>query len=185
MNTAPTNDDRATNGSARQRPGRAQRVRTMASVRSLDQLIGAHPAALRDIYCAGQPADASSLSAPQGRLLGLEPFTGTFMLTRPLVSFFSRHLLPWKGKLFDEGGNSGANDVLGQRIFRFRTETGPSDLDGKPTLFLRYDGQGNPWPVGGIVDELRTVGEGVHIGPASVQTARGAPKLLFWWGLQS
>ncbi len=185
MNTAATSDDKAASAGASKRPGRAQRVRTMAKVRSLDQLIGAHPEALRDIYCAGQPADGSNLSALKGRLLALEPLANAHMLIRPVVSVLSKHLLPWRGKLFDEGGATGANNVLGQRIFRFRAETGPSDLDGKPTLFLRYDGLGNPWPISGVVDELRTVGEGVSIGPASLQSARGAPTLLFWWGLQS
>ncbi|MBI4705251.1 MAG: hypothetical protein HY744_29435 [Deltaproteobacteria bacterium] len=153
------------------------------SSRSLDAFVGAHPAALREIYGAGTPADPAELGADsRGRLLALEPLAGAFLVTRRVVVGAGR-VLPWQGKAFDPDGAGGHNRVLGRRVLRFRCEPGPSELDGRPTLLLRYDGVGNPWPISALVDELRRVGDGVAIGPASLLAGR-ATRLLFWWGLE-
>ena len=65
----------------------------------------------------------------------------------------------------------------------FRCACGPSELDGKPTLFLTHDEPGSHWPVKRLVCELREVAKGVAIGPASLRTVRG-PVLLAWLGLR-
>jgi hypothetical protein len=160
--------------------------RVVSQVTSLASLVGAHPDSLRKIYSAGVPADPEELGdAPRGRLLAFAPGADVFLLTRPLVRALAHDLMPWKGKVFDHGGNSGRNVVLGKHVARFHAEAGPSEIDGRPTLALTYaeSTYGNPWPIRAIRDELRMVGPGVAIGPALLMVGR--PKLLFWFGLEA
>ena len=152
---------------------------------TLDELVGAHPLALRDIYASGEPALPDDFGAgARGRLLAVERLGDVHALTSPAVAFVARRLVPWQGKVFESGGTAGANRVLGRSIFRFRCEAGASLIDGAPTLFLRYDGLGNPYPISHVVDELRAVGRGLAIGPAFLES-KGGHALLFWWGLES
>ena len=153
---------------------------------SIDELVGKSPAELRALYGSGQPADPSALgSAPKGRLLALESPERVHRLVRPALELVSKRLLPWKGKSFDLGGGTGRNRVFGFEAVGFVSERGASELDGAPTLFLRYDDPSlrNPWPLNCIVDELRAVEEGVAVGPASLRVM-GKSVLLFWWGLE-
>ena len=158
----------------------------MTRVGSLADLKGAHPEALRAIYGAGTPTFPDDLGeAPRGRLLSLELGTELFLAVRPLSRALGGDLVPWEGKAFDHGGNGGANVVFGRRVARFRAEGAPSALDGRPTLVLRYDQRAfkNPWPLRTVVDELRTVGDGIAIGPALVPIG-GSLRPLFWFGLE-
>jgi len=160
--------------------------RTSTPVRSLDELVGAHLLALRDLYSAGKPADPAELGdAPHGRILSLELGAQAYMLTRPALSFLARDWLPWKGKEFDHGGNSGTNLIGDRRVLRFRAEVGPSELDGLPTLVLRYGEKAfrNPWPVSAVRDELRMIADGIAIGPAMLER-RSGPIQLLWFGLE-
>ena len=159
--------------------------RVVTQVESLNALVGGHPDALRKIYGAGRPTDPAELGdAPRGRLLAFMPGADMFLVLRPLVRGLATDLLPWRGKVFDHGGNSGQNVVLGRRVYRFQAEGGPSEIDGEPALVLRYDApaHGNPWPVRALKDELRTVGDGIAIGPAFFMGPTGAVPLL-WFGL--
>ncbi|HVY48935.1 MAG TPA: hypothetical protein VHB21_23760, partial [Minicystis sp.] len=115
--------------------------RLVMQVTSLDALVGAHPEALEKIYRTGRPADPAELGdAPRGRVLAFAPASELFMLARPAVRAFAGTSVPWRGKTFDHGGNSGQNVVFGKKMLRFRAEVGPSEIDGQPTLVLRYDG---------------------------------------------
>lgn len=161
--------------------------RVVTRVSSLGALVGAHPSALRSIYGEGVPADPAELGdAPRGRLLTVVPGSALFLAARPIVRAISGNLLPWQGKTFDHGGNSGQNVVFGKRVFRFRCERGESAIDAGPTLVLTYSHEafGNPWPARAMVDELRMVGDGVAIGPAFFN-AGSALELLFWFGLEA
>jgi hypothetical protein len=160
--------------------------RSAPKVASLAELVGAHPDALRSIYERGVPADPADLGeAPRGRVLGLGPGADAYMLIRPVVRALATDALPWKGKTFDHGGNSGVNVVFGKDVFRFHTEVGPSYVDGAPTLVLRYGEPSykNPWPVRAVVDELRSVSSGVAMGPAFF-TNKGERFLVLWFGLE-
>jgi hypothetical protein len=154
----------------------------VTKVESLATLVGAHPDALRDLYAAGDPTDATALGGlRRGLLLTVEPLEGAFVLTRPLVRAFSRLGL-FAGKTFESGGTAGQDRFAGGDRFRFRCELGPSLLDGKPTLVMRYDELGNPWPISACVDELRTIGN-VGIGLTALSPGRHA-RVAFWWGLE-
>ncbi len=161
--------------------------RGAAQIRGLESLVGAHPDALRRLFDAGRPADPAELGeAPRGHLLALARGGDVFLAVRPLYRALAGGILPWRGKTFDHGGNSGQNVVLGRRLLRFQAEVGPSLLDGRPALVLSYDAPAhrNPWPVRVIRDELRAVGEGVAIGPALV-SVRGSAVPLLWFGLEA
>jgi hypothetical protein len=162
--------------------------RVFPRVTSLTSLVGAHPGALRALYGTGRPTDPSELGdAPCGRLLTVGEGTGLFLLKRSVLRLLDRGVLPWDGKVFDHGGNSGKNVFFGKQVFRFRAEVGPSLIDGKPTLILSFSDAGykNPWPVRALGDELRTIGDGIAIGPGVFHGGRGSPKVLLWFGLES
>ena len=161
--------------------------RAVAPITSLDSLVGAHPGTLLDIFGAGRPTDPEELGdAPRGRLLAFAHGADVFLAFRPLLRGLAGDLMPWRGKTFDHGGNSGQNVLVNRRVFRFQAEVGPSQVDSRPALVLTYDApaHGNPWPVRAIRDELRTIGPGVAIGPAFFM-APHAPVSLFWFGLES
>src|SRR6185369_12478684 len=142
--------------------------------------------ALREIYRGGKAADPVELGdAPRGRILALDPMAHVFMLTRRLVGLLASGWLPWDGKEFDHAGNSGINLVQGKRLFPFRTEVVPSQIDGEPTLSLSYQDEAfkNPWPLTAFRDELRTVASGISIGPMLVAW-RGQQIPLLWFGLE-
>jgi hypothetical protein len=159
---------------------------------SLAALSGAHPDALRALYSGGRATDPAELGdAPRGDILALGGATELFLVTRSLVRLVS--LFPWEGKAFDHGGNSGKNLLLGRQLVRFHAEIAASALDSKPTLVLSYDvaDHKNPWPIRALTDELRTVGDGIAVGPVLFHGGRGSasagsasPRLLLWFGLE-
>jgi hypothetical protein len=158
--------------------------RNLTRIDSLDSLVGAHPETLGILFANGSATDPGELGdAPRGRLLAFVPGAELYMATRPLMRALATDLLPWRGKVFDHGGNSGQNVVLGRKVFRFHAEVGPSVIDQRPALTLTYDAEAyqNPWMVRVLRDELRTVGPGIAIGPAIFMA--GAPRPLFWFGL--
>ena len=163
------------------------RKRNLTRIDSLDSLAGGHPDALGMLFASAPATDPAELGdAPRGRLLALVPGAEVYMAIRPLMRALASDLLPWRGKVFDHGGNSGQNVVLGRKVFRFQVEVCPSVLDQRPALVLTYDAEahGNPWILRVIRDELRTVGPGVAIGPAILMTRARAPRPLFWFGLE-
>jgi hypothetical protein len=173
--------------SERSHAGPSHPGRIATHVGTLDELVGAHPDALRKIYRGGLPADPADLGeSPRGRVLSLELGADLFLLLRPVVRAFASGAFPWKGKVFDHGGNAGQNVVFGKTMVRFRTELGASDVDGKPTLALLYDSPAfaNPWPIRAIRDELRSIGPGLAIGPAFMEIG-GARRPLLWFGLEA
>jgi hypothetical protein len=180
MSTASIGTHR--DGVSESTPGR----RLVTQVASLDELIGAHPESLRKIYGAGRPTDPAELGeSPRGRVLAFDPLAELHVMTRPVLRALASGVLPWKGKVFDHGGNGGQNVIFGRKQLRFRTELGPSHVDGRPALLLRYDSDAfnNPKLLRPVVDELRTIANGVAVGPA-FWTGSGAPRLLLWFGLE-
>lgn len=156
-------------------------ARLVTSARSLDELVGAHPDALLAIYGTGSAADPEDLGFVQaparGRFLCFVQTSGLHLAARPFVKALATDRLPWRGKIFEPGG--GANLLFGRPSYRFATEVGPSQIDGLPTLILRYDAHGHGWPVRLIRDELRTIGPGLAIGPAFL-----SDKVVLWFGLE-
>lgn len=171
-------------GEARSTPGSRE---GSTRIHRLADLVGAHPDALRSIFRAGQPTRPADLGeAPRGRVLAFEPTRDVHFLVRPLLMAAATRELLWQGKTFGPDG-SGANVVLGRPLARFVFETEPSALDGKPALVLRYDFplHNNLWPLRNVRDELRTVADGIAIGPAHFSmSASGERKVLLWFGLE-
>ncbi len=162
--------------------GETRRRARTATVTSLEQLVGAHPEALHDLYQSGAPTDPHGAGG-RGRLLAIERLGATHAATRPLVTLIANHLVPARGVTFESGGTGGSDRLLGRELFRFHSEVADSSLDGAPALVLRYGDLGNPWPARRMTLELRTVAGGTSFGPALWQTSAG-PTLVFWWGLE-
>lgn len=163
-----------------QTSARATPHRTMTTISSLEPLLGGHPHALADFYRAGRPCDPSSVRSGEGHLLAFDALANAHAAARPIVTLLGKHFSPWRGKAFESGGTAGTNLFFGKRLARFHGEVAPSLFDGQPTLLLRYDGLGNPWPLSLLKDELREVGPGVAIGPL---LWKGTPVL--WWGVRT
>ncbi|UQA55218.1 hypothetical protein [Polyangium aurulentum] len=155
--------------------------RVLSQVGSLDELVGAHPDALRRIYGSGRVADPAELGeSPRGRLLAIEAGQDAFLAVRRVIQLLATDRSPWQGKAFEPSDGTGHNVVLGRRSFPFAVELGDSAVDGLPTLVLRYDEprHKNPWPVRALRDELRAVSDGVAIGPVLHQQ-----RVVGWFGL--
>lgn len=153
----------------------------------LDELLGGHPGALRTIYEAGLAASPSELVGSwSGRLLVLERGRDVASLMRPIFQALRGGAPLWQGKTFFADA-TGVNHVLGQKLVRLGVEEALSELDGAPTLVLRYDlpRHRNPWPFRNVRDELRMIGDGLALGPALFSaTEGGRPEVVFWFGLQ-
>lgn len=161
---------------------RSARVASTARnyVTSLDELVGGHPDTLRTLFANGQPTDPREIGeAPRGRFLALQPAREVNALARPIVQAIAGPL-PWRGKVFRADG-SGANVVLGREIAPFAWRTEASAVDGAPALVLSYAER--PWPLRAIHDELRTVADGIAIGPIVADTPAG-PVVIGWFGLE-
>ncbi len=163
----------STGGAAARRP---------TVVTTLASLVGAHPDTLRKLFSEGRAADPAELGdVTRGLLLSIASPEDVFLALRPMIRMLSSGPMPWKGKTFDHGGNSGQNLVFGKSRFRFRAEVAPSVIDDKPALRLLYADPAfaNPWPVRDVCDELRSVAVGLAIGPVLL---RG--RVLGWFGLE-
>jgi hypothetical protein len=160
-----------------------RKTRVATNVTSLDTLVGAHPHALAGIFAKGEPASPDALGPrPHGRLLALTATREVHLAFRPIVEWISTSIMPWDGLVFDHGGNAGKNLVFGRETMRFRSEVGPSELDGEPALVLSY--AANSWPIRLLRDELRTVNDTIAIGPTFVEIGR-RPVLVAWFGLET
>jgi hypothetical protein len=169
-----------TNGSAQHAVEPRSTGRAASRIQGLDELVGGHPDALRALFAAGQATDPRDLGdEPRGRMLAVEKARDVNALARPLLRMISGPL-PWRGKVF-HADHTGVNVVLGRSVAAFRYENGTSDVDGAEALLLRYDAQ--PWPLRAIHDELRTVADGVAIGPIVLETG-GARTVIGWFGLE-
>ena len=156
--------------------------RQKSTVTTLASLVGAHPDALRRLFDEGRPADPAELGdVTRGLLLSIAAPEDVFLAARPLVRAIASGPMPWKGKTFDHGGNSGQNLIFGKPRLRFRAEVAPSALDGKPALRLLYADAAfaNPWLVRDTVDELRGVALGMALGPVLFHG-----RVLGWIGLE-
>ncbi len=154
------------------------RARVTTVVHNLDELVAAHPSALAEIFGRGSALDPAELGdAPRGVLLAFVGGEPVHLLARPLARVVSSGAARlWQGVRFDHGGNSGVNVVFGQSSLRFRTELGPSSLDGGPALGLLYDRASFPW--NRLRDELRRISPGIAIGPTFV-----GGRHVGWFGL--
>ena len=154
-------------------------------INAIDDLIGAPPEHLERLYRSAEPADIGALGpAPRTRLLCVALSHWIHQLTRPLVTRYARIEALQVDKRLSAGVGIGNDRIVGRVCYRFRIETQASTLDARPTLRLSYaePADRNHWPVPAMYDELRTIGEGVVLGPTLV---RGVQRPLFWFGMDA
>lgn len=161
---------------------------SVSGPRTLDDLAELDVAALEAVYRRGTvPASLHALDGnPVCRMLAIRGLDqgGRAGFVRDLAraSWF-----PWAGKSFAaqaDGAGNGINRVRllgGKRWFPFTTKLEPSAIDGAPCIFLDYRHAVNPRPIQMIRDELREVHPGLFLGPAMLDTGKGAPRLVLWF----
>lgn len=157
-------------------------------VEHLDELLGAHPHALRAIFSTGRAPAAKELTGTWGgRILTLDAARTFTPLIRPWIQAVKAKGFVFRGKTFFPDG-TGSNHLLGLSGARFQFEPGLSEVDGAPAMVLSYENASlrNPWPVRNLRGELRMIGDKLAIGPGLFSVNSGAPRsILFWFGLEA
>jgi hypothetical protein len=159
-----------------------------AAPRSLDDLAALDFAALEALYRRGTvPGSLRALDgSPTCRMLAVRGLDRGVVFGA-LRSFAGAAFFPWAGKSFEAASDqegTGVNRVrLGgtRRWFPFKTRVEPSAIDGLPSILLDYDDAANPKPIRMIRDELREVAPGLFLGPAMLDTGKGAPRTLLYF----
>lgn len=154
----------------------------------LDEMLGAHPHALRAIFSSGRAPQAKELTGTWGgRILTVDAARTFTPLIRPWIQAVKMKGLVFRGKTFFPDG-TGSNHLLGLNGARFQFDSGLSEVDGAPAMILSYESPslGNPWPVRNLRGELRMVGDNLAMGPGLFSVNSGAPRsILFWFGLEA
>lgn len=153
----------------------------------LEELVGAHPTALRAIFEGGRaPSPDELIGSWQGRFVALPAAREIAALLRPVFRTLRGGAPLWTGKTFFPDA-TGVNHLLGQRAVRLGVEPGFSELDGAPAVIFRYDlpQHKNPWPICNVRDELRLIGGDLALGHGMISaTAGGARRMFAWFALQ-
>ncbi len=68
----------------------------------------------------------------------------------------------WQGKVFDPSTSTAINRFFGVRAVKGNVYTGPSWLDGNPSMILDYEGTSKVY--GNYRDEIRQVAPGLYLG---------------------
>lgn len=141
----------------------------------LDDLINRSQAELEALFQLAATPSVRELSGPaDGRVLaGRVPL---LLTRRDGLYLLNLSWLPWKGKVFEPGGDEqgwGYNRIgvgpLETRLFRFATAI-ESPLLGETDVFsLNYDIPGNPWPIRAVRDDLKRLREGLYLGASYVR----------------
>lgn len=158
-----------------------------ATVRTLDELAALDVAQLEALYRAGQVTSLHALDgSPVCRMLAIRGLDHGVPF-RAIAGLAAARFFPWAGKSFEasgDGAGTGINRIRlggGLRWFPFQTRVEPSAIDGKPCILLDYDHAPNPKPIRMIRDELREVAPGLFLGPAMLDTGKGAPRLILFF----
>jgi len=158
-----------------------------ADPRTLDDLAALGVDALTALYQRGRATTVTALNGtPRCRMLSVRGLDRGPIATA-LRRFAAADVFPWAGKTFSaesDGEGGGINRVrLGgeRRWFPFKTRVDASALDGNPCVVLDYGDPANPRLIRAIRDELREVAPGLFLGPAMLETGRGAPTLLLYF----
>jgi hypothetical protein len=157
------------------------------TARSLDELAG--------LYANGTVPDGFALALdnhPKGRMIAVRGIDNVPVVNK-IVDIFAKHpLFPWDGKSMAATSpetSDGINRIrLGAKMnwFPFKTSVQDSAIDGKPTIVLDYEQEGNPIFIKKIHDEIREVAPGVYLGPAMAKVGKDKPPVLvLWFGLDT
>jgi hypothetical protein len=152
---------------------RAQTV-PATSVVTLSQLLQMSPAELDAIYRQGAAA-----AIPEGRIRGTAILSPGTRRTRTL-SRGAR--LMWQGKVIEPGQTSAVNRFFGVRVVRGQMYSGPSWLDGQPSLVLDYSQTSLVYA--NNRDEIRQVAPGLFLGLMYDRTT-APPGLVMYFALES
>lgn len=170
-------------GAAPSRPAATSGSGLVTRVSRLDELVGAHPTALRAIFESGRaPAPEQLVGSWRGRFLSIPPALEIAALMRPVFRALDGGAPLWHGKTFFADA-TGVNHLFGRKGVRLGLEAGFSELDGGPAVIFRYDlpQHRNPWPIRNVRDELRMIGGELALGHGMISATATGPRRMFAW----
>lgn len=145
-----------------------------ASGITLDGLLRMSPAEIESVYRQGTAA-----AIPSGRVRGTALLSPGTRRAR-VLSRGAR--LVWQGKVIEPDGASAVNRFFGIRMIRGELATGPSWLDGAPSLILDYSRTSRIYARNR--DEIRQVAPGLFLGLMYDRTTE-PPSLSMYFALET
>jgi hypothetical protein len=128
-------------------------MQTPATIQTLDDLVTLSAAQLEQLYRQSGPGPM-----PAGRVRGRALYPDSrFPKARSNAAKFA-----WQGKVFDSESSTAINRFFGVRAIKGNVYTGPSWLDGNPSMILDYEGTSRIY--GNYRDEIRQVAPGLYLG---------------------
>jgi hypothetical protein len=140
---------------------------------TLDQLLQMSPGQLEAIYRQG-----AAVALPEGRIRGTAIVAPGTRRTR-VLSRGAR--LMWQGKVVESGQTTAVNRFFGMPLVRGQLYSGPSWLDGRPSLVLDYSQTSLVYADNR--DEIRQVGPGLFLGLMYDRTT-APPGLALYFALE-
>ena len=146
--------------------------------------------ALGELYANGSVPDGFAAALdhhPKGRMVAVRGLDNLPVVNKVVDAFAKHPLFPWDGKSMAATSaqtSDGINRIkLGAKMnwFPFKTSVQDSQIDGKPTIVLDYEQEGNPVLIQQIHDEIREVAPGMYLGPAMAKVGAGRPPVLVLW----
>ena len=141
---------------------------------TLDQLLQMSPGQIEAIYRQG-----TAVGLPEGRIRGTAIVSPGTRRTR-VLSRGAR--LMWQGKVVEPGQTSAVNRFFGMPLVRGQLYSGPSWLDGRPSLILDYAQTSLVYADNR--DEIRLVAPGLYLGLMYDRTT-APPGLAMYFALES
>jgi hypothetical protein len=141
---------------------------------SLDQLLQMNTGQIEAIYRQG-----AAVALPEGRVNGTAIVAPGTRRTR-MLSRGARVM--WQGKVVEPGQTSAVNRFFGVPIVRGQLYSGPSWLDGQPSLILDYSQTSRVYADNR--DEIRQVAPGLFLGLMYDRTT-APPGLAMYFALET
>ncbi len=124
-----------------------------AEIRTLDDLVNLSAPQLDLLYRQSQPGPM-----PGGKVRGRALYPeARFPRARSNAA-----RIAWQGKVFNPENSTAINRFFGVKAIQGNVSTGPSWLDGAPSMILDYEGTSRIY--GNYRDEIRQVAPGLYLG---------------------
>jgi hypothetical protein len=131
----------------------ASSMQSPATIQTLDDLVTLSAPQLDQLYRQSGPG-----SMPTGKVRGRALYPESrFPRARSNAAKFA-----WQGKVFDPSTSTAINRFFGVRAIKGNVYSGPSWLDGNPSMILDYEGTSRIY--GNYRDEIREVAPGLYLG---------------------
>lgn len=131
----------------------ATSMQVPATIGTLDDLVDLSAAQLDQLYRQATPGPV-----PPGKVVGRALYPDA----RHPRARSNAARIAWQGKVFDPATSTATNKFFGLKAVKGKVYTGPSWLDGNPSMILDYEGTSRIY--NDYRDEIRTVAPGLYLG---------------------